>query len=128
MSELEVPLTALHPLDERHQLPVRYMDFMPDDLYAPINGGYQLDDLIGKVLTLLDATGMPDGQAKAVKDLIKGQIRRWYADSLDNAETSYRGCIAPIVVLRNVGPGTTGNGTERKYVWLAEGDHAVSVS
>lgn len=124
MPELsEVPLTALHHLDERHQLPIRYLDFMPDDLYAPINGGYQLDDLIGKVLTLLDATGMQAVQAKAVKDLVKGQIRSWYAEALNNAETSYRGCVAPIVALRH-----TSNGTERKYVWLAEGDHAVSVS
>lgn len=126
MSELEtlaVPTTAAHPLDDRHQLPIGYLDFLPDDLYAPINGGYQLNDLIGKVLTLLDATGMPDGQAKAVKDLIKGQIRSWYADALDNAETSFRGCLAPIVMLRH-----TSNGTERKAVWLAEGNHAVSVS
>ena len=123
MPELEAPLTAIHHLDERHQLPIRYLDFMPDDLYAPINGGYQLDDLIGKTLTLLDALGLPAEQAKAVKDLTKQQIRRWYADALANAETSYRGCLAPIVMLRH-----TSNGTERKAVWLAEGDHAVSVS
>lgn len=123
MSELETPLTAIHHLDERHQLPVRYLDFMPDDLYTPINGGFQLDDLLGKVLTIIDALGMPADQAKAVKDLTKNQIRRWYADAQHNAETSYRGCVAPIVMLRH-----TSNGTERKAVWLAEGDHAVSVS
>lgn len=124
MSTLEnSPVAAPHPLDERHQLPIPYLDVMPDDLYAPINGGYQLDDLVGKILTLFDAIGMPVDQSKAVKDLAKQQIRRWYADALNNAETSYRGCIAPIVALRH-----TSNGTERKYVWLAEGNHAVSVS
>lgn len=128
MSESDPFAPAAHPLDDRHDLPVPYLNFMPDDVYAPINGGYELDDLIGKVLTLLDATGMPAGQAKAVKDLVKGQIRRWYTEALHNAETSYRGCIAPIVCLRNIGTGTTNNGTERKYVWLAEGNHAVSVS
>lgn len=124
MSTLEnSPVAAPHPLDERHQLPIPYLDVMPDDLYVPINGGYQLDSLIGKVLTLLDATGMPPAQAKAVKDLVKGQIRTWHVEAQYNAETSFRGCIAPIVALRH-----TSNGTERKYVWLAEGDHAVSVS
>lgn len=122
-NSVTTPRTADHALDARHQLPIQYLDVMPDDLYAPINGGYQLDGLIGKVLTLLDATGMPPAQGKAVKDLVKGQIRDWYAEALDNAETSFRGCIAPIVALRH-----TSNGTERKYVWLAEGNHAVSVS
>lgn len=120
----DAPLqTATHPLDERHELPIPYLGVVDENLYVPINGDYQLDDLIGKVLTLLDATGMPAQQGKAVKDLIKGQIRSWYADARYNAETSYRGCIAPIVCLRDVS-----NGTERKYVWLAEGNHAVSVA
>lgn len=114
---------APHPLDVRHQLPVSYCDIMPDDKFVPINGGYQLNDLVGKTLTLLDAIGMSPDQAKAVKSLARQQIHAWYADAMRNAETSYRGCVAPIVALRHVT-----NGTERKYVWLAEGDHAVSVS
>ena len=117
------PLTATHPLDERHELPIKYLDVMPDDLYVPINGGYQIDGLLGKVLTILDAAGMPAAQAKAIKDITKTTIRSWYSDCQYNAETSFRGCIAPIVGLRH-----TSNGTERKYVWLAEGNHAVSVS
>lgn len=123
MSELEIPTPAPHPFDERQALPIPYLDVMPDDRYVPINGGFQLDDLVGKVLTILDALGMQPVQAKAVKDLTRNQIRRWYADAQSNAETSYRGCVAPIVALRH-----TTNGTERKYVWMAEGNHAVSVS
>lgn len=119
----DAPLTAIHHLDERHDLPISYLDVMPDDVFIPINGGYQLNDLIGKLLTLLDVVGMPPAQGKAVKDLARQQVRDWYADAKFGAETSYRGCMAPIVALRHVT-----NGTERKYVWLAEGDHAVSVS
>lgn len=114
---------APHPLDERHTLPVPYLDFTPDDLYVPINGGYQLDSLVGKMLTVVDAIGLPDPQAKAVKGLARQFIGQWYAETQHNAETSYRGCLAPIVALRD-----TSNHTERKYVWLAEGDHAVSVT
>lgn len=119
---------APHPFDERQVLPLPYINVIPDDLHVPINGGYQLDELIGKALTILDAAGMNDTQGKAVKDLLRQTIRRWYADAKHHAETSYRGCVAPIVMLRNIGPGTTNNGTERKTVWLAEGNHAVSVS
>lgn len=121
MSDDQSP--APHPLDARHQLPISYADVMPDDLYVPINGGHQLNDLIGKLLTLLDAVGMSPAQGKAVRDLARQQIRGWYAEARHNAETSYRGCIAPVVGLRD-----PGNGTERKYVWMAEGNHAISVS
>lgn len=119
----DAPPRATHPLDERHQLPVQYLDIMPENLFVPINGEGQLNELIGKMLTLFDAAGLPAPQAKAIKDLCRTQIRSWYAAALYNAETSWRGCIAPIACLRD-----PSNGTERKYVWLAEGNHAISVS
>ena len=119
----DAPLTAIHHLDSRHELPIAYLDVSPADLYVPINGDGQLGDLVGKMLTLFDATGLPAEQSKAVKGLVRTQIRSWYADCQHNAETSYKGCIAPIVGLRDVQ-----NGTVRKYVWLAEGNHAISVA
>lgn len=93
----------------------------PDDFYYPINGA-QLRDLVGKLLTHVEAMGLAERVEKANKDLIRQTLYTWWATAQDNSKTSYRGCIAPIEVLRNP------NRTERKYVWHADGDHAVSVS
>jgi hypothetical protein len=74
------------------------------------------------MLTHVEAMGLPERAEKANKDLVRQSIYQWFSDVQENSITSYRGCIAPIQVLRHT------NGTERKYVWLAAGDHAVSVS
>lgn len=81
-------------------------------------------NLLGVVLTHLDAIGMPDPQAKAVKDLVRQSFWRWWDTVKENSVTSYRGCLAPIVLLHD-----EQNGTERKYVWMVpDADHAVSVN
>lgn len=93
----------------------------PEDSFFPINSD-QVNRLLGKLLTHIDALGLPPGQAKANKDLIRQSLQQWFNEAKDNSRTSHRGCIAPIQLLRHR------NGTERKYVWRAVGDHAVSVN
>lgn len=92
-----------------------------DSLYFPV-GWPQIKTLVGVVLTHIDACGLPAFQNDAVKSLVRQSIQRWFSDVQENSLTSYRGCIGPIEVLRNV------DGTERKYLWHGEGNHAVSVS
>lgn len=93
------------------------------DYYFPINT-FQVRDLIGKMLTHVEAMGLTPSAEKANKDLIRQTLWRWFSDVRENSITSYRGCIAPIEVLRD-----PTNMTERKYVWLNDsGTSVVSVN
>ena len=112
---------AVADAGERHDLPTPFLEASPSDVFIPINQP-QIGDLLGKLLTQIESMGLPERAESATKSLIRQHVQGWFGDARTNAVTSYRGCIAPIQVLRNP------NGTERKYVWLAEGDHAVSVS
>lgn len=90
------------------------------EIYFPISHNH-LRDLVGKVLTHVDALGLPNTQGQAAKDLIKQSLYRWFDEVQENSMTSYRGCIAPIEVLSDA------DGHDRKYIWHAEGNHAISV-
>lgn len=85
------------------------------DYYFPTNYS-QVSNLIGRMLTHVDALGLPSGQEKATKDLVRQSIQQWWSDVEDNSMTSFKGCIGPIEVRRNA------NGTEKQYVWLAKWD------
>lgn len=91
-----------------------------DRIYFPIN--YPLvRDLLGRMLTVVDCAVSPGAQNKATKDLVRQSLYRWFEEVQENSLTSYRGCIAPIEVLSN------DDGSDRKYIWHGDGNHAVSV-
>lgn len=92
-----------------------------DDYYFPVDHP-QIRNLVGVILTHIEAMGLPERAEKANKDLAKKAIYSWFNDVQENSMTSYRGCIAPIQTLRDSA------GRARKYVWLADGEHAVSVN
>lgn len=96
-----------------------------DDLHFPVNLPL-IQNLIGKMLTHVEAMGLSATAEKANKDLVRQSVWAWFSDVQENSLTSYRGCIAPIECLRD-----ETNHTERKYVWHGggpEADHAVSVN
>lgn len=68
-----------------------------DNIYYPANHE-QLRDLLGKLLTLLDAMNLPDRVHMAQKALIVQSVWAWWDSVYDNATTSYQGCIAPITL------------------------------
>ena len=105
---------------EGHHLVVSQDVDVVNDVFFPINYP-QVRDLLGKMLTHIDALGLPEAQGKAVKDLVRQSFSVWFDGVQDNSMTSYRGCIGPIELLRGA------DGKDRKYVWHGEGDHAVSV-
>lgn len=91
---------------------IRDHEIDPDDYHYPTNRS-MCQNLIGRMLTHIDALGLPSGQEKATKDLVRQSIQQWWIDVCDNSLTSYRGCLGPIEVHR------APNGTERDYVWVA---------
>lgn len=84
-----------------HRQTSEYYDILGDNIYYPINH-VQLRDLLGKLLTQLDAMALPDRAHKAAKTLLVQEIWRWWDGVAVNSTTSYKGCIAPIVA-RNGG-------------------------
>lgn len=67
------------------------------EFWFPINQ-WSFDDLIGKVLTHIDAMNLPEQVCKANKDIVKQTLYNWYSGVQENSMTSYEGCIAPIIV------------------------------
>lgn len=65
--------------------------------YYPVNHG-AVQNLVGRVLTTLDAMGLSDRTHKAARTLFMEKIWRWWNEQYDNSVTSADGCIAPIVV------------------------------
>lgn len=78
-----------------HHLPAEINDF--EGLYFPINH-LQLRNLLGQVLTQVEAMVLPPQSEKATKAIFTQMLWRWFDDVMDNSVTSSRGCIAPIKV------------------------------
>lgn len=85
---------------ELESIPIHHQssdyDITGDEVYYPINHN-QLRDLLGKMLTLLDAMNLPERVHTAQKALIVQSAWLWWDGVYSNATTSYAGCIAPIV-------------------------------
>lgn len=98
-----IPLSALELIDDGHEAGVihrqtsEHYDILGDDIYYPVNH-QQLRDLLGKLLTQLDAMALPDRAHRATKTLLTQEVWRWWDGVAVNATTSYKGCIAPVVV------------------------------
>lgn len=72
-------------------------DTLGDQIFFPVNHR-QVRDLIGRLLTQLDAMALPDRAHRAAKTLLVQEVWRWWGDACDNACTSGAGCLAPIVM------------------------------
>jgi hypothetical protein len=71
-------------------------DVLGDNVFYPINHS-QVRDLLGRVLTHLDAMGLPERSHRAAKTLLTRDVWAWWSAVHENATTSYKGCIAPVV-------------------------------
>lgn len=100
-----------------HQSSPHY-DLLGDDVYYPTSHR-QLRDLIGKLLTQLDAMALPDRAHKAARTLLTQEAWRWWDTVADNATTSAGGCIAP-VVLANGGRYLEGVAASNRWGWDSE--------
>lgn len=118
-----MPMSTLRVGDDvpdviHHQTSAHY-DILGDDVYYPVNH-QQLRDLIGKLLTQLDAMALPDRAHKAAKTLLVQEAWRWWDSVAANSTTSYNGCIAPVVTKPNLlGPPSNRWGWESESTWLA---------
>jgi hypothetical protein len=79
---------------QQYRLPETWINHM-EDFYFPINVN-QVEDLLGKMLTHVEAMGLPHSPEKANKDLIRQSIWNWFGQVQENSITSFNGCIAPV--------------------------------
>lgn len=93
-----------------------------DNVYYPANHR-QFRDLIGRLLTQLDAMALPDRAHRAAKTLLVQEAWRWWDGVAENAVTSGQGCLAPVVMAHwgtvdGVAPSNRW-GWESEAKWLA---------
>lgn len=72
---------------------------LDDAVYYPVNHA-AVQTLVGRVMTTLDAMGLPDRAHRAARSLLMGDIWRWWNDQYENTATSVDGCLAPITAVR----------------------------
>lgn len=66
-----------------------------DDYHFPVNL-HLAQNLLGKMLTHIEAMNLPASAEKANKDLVKQTFWKWWGDVQENSISSYKGCIGPI--------------------------------
>lgn len=113
---------------DQSTVPVMHRQFSPDypitgdNVYYPVNH-QQLRDLLGKLLTQLDAMALPDRAHRAAKTLLVQEAWRWWDGVAENATTSYLGCIAPIVL-----PEQVGGAPSNRWGWPSEDAYLASLA
>ncbi len=93
----------------------RPYDIAADDVWLPANHR-QLRDLLGKLLTQLDAMALSDRAHHAAKALITREVWNWWNGVYENATTSHLGDLAPIVT---DGP-RVADGPSNRWGWQSE--------
>lgn len=107
-----------------HRQTSPHYGLLDDDVYYPINH-WQLRDLLGKVLTQLDAMGLPDRAHRAARSLLTQEVWRWWDGVHENATTSGAGSIAPVVT-RGSNPNT--GAVSNRWGWKSEAEYLGSLT
>lgn len=84
-----------------------------EDHFFPVQAA-QVRNLVGKILTHIEAMNLPARVEKANKDLVRQSIWDWWSDAMENSMTSYGGCIGPI---EHIQEALTSNDKPNRYVW-----------
>lgn len=67
----------------------------PTNYWFPTNQS-QVEMLMGRVLTQIEAMNLPPSVEKANKDVLRSVLWRWFGDVQENSLTSTNDVIAPI--------------------------------
>lgn len=114
---------------EERLVPVHHQssnyDILGDNVYFPANHK-DLRSLLGDLLTILDGMNLPDRTYKATRANITQATWRWWDDIYSNTTTSYRGCIAP-VVMQEAGTSDPKEPSNR-WGWDSEDEYTKSVT
>jgi hypothetical protein len=115
-----------------HRQTSPHYELLADNVYYPISHR-ALRELIGVVLTHIDAMGLPERTHKAAKTLIVRDAWRWWDGVHENATTSGAGCLAPVVLPPDHSPWSRGIGAAapdligNRWGWASEDEYLASV-
>lgn len=108
-----------------HRQTSPHYGLVDDDILYPVDHR-QLRDLLGRLLTQLDAMGLPDRAHRAARHLLTQEVWRWWDGVHENATTSGGGCIAPIVMNPDAVPGD-GRPPSNRWGWPSEAAYLASL-
>lgn len=83
------------------------------EYYFPTNL-QQVENLLGKMLTHIEAMNLPQTVEKANKDLVRQTLWKWWSDVQENSMTSYKGCVGPLGILE------TNDSDSTQYIWYTD--------
>lgn len=86
-----------------------------ESYYFPVNLSL-VKQIVGKMLTHIEAMNLSERAEKANKDLVNQTIWKWWSDVQENSMTSWKGCIGPLRVDSKIPAGHTGD----SYVWYTD--------
>lgn len=101
-------------------------DITGDNVYFPINHR-QLRDLLGKLLTQLDAMGLPERVYLANKAMLTQTVWRWWDEVYSNATTSSMGCIAPVICKDEMSTNDDNGYPSNRWGYKSEEEYVASV-
>lgn len=84
---------------EMHRLPAGF-DVNYEDYWYPIQK-FQVSNLLGQVLTQLDAMNLSPDATKANRNIFIQMMWRWFDEVMDNSVTSADDRITPIKIVTN---------------------------
>ncbi len=85
-----------------------------EQYYFPVNLR-QFENLVGKVLTQIEAMNLNERSEKANKDIARQTLWGWWNDTQENSLTSAGLCIGPIFA-----PTPDGRFNGKPHLWLTE--------
>ena len=97
----------------------------PENYYFPINID-QIRDLEESLHTRLEMLNLTKKAEDAAKVVFNEYIWRWFADAQDNSVTSYKGCIAP-VVMGKLASADTVQPPSNRWGWSSEKQYKESL-
>lgn len=78
----------------------------PENYYFPININ-QIRELEESLHTRLEMLNLTKKAEDAAKIVFNEYLWRWFSDAQENSNTSYKGCIAPVVMSQLASSDTT---------------------
>lgn len=93
------------------------VEIEPDKIeqyFFPVNLS-QFENLVGKVLTQIEAMNLNERSEKANKDIARQTLWGWWNSAQENSLTSSGLCIGPIFA-----PNSDGRADGKVYQWLTE--------
>lgn len=98
-----------------YEMKTHGIDLMKIDCYYFPANTKQFEDLVGKMLTQVEAMNLRESVEKANKDIVRQILWNWWSGVQENSLTSSGRCIGPILA-----PNSDGRVSDIPHYWLTD--------